>query len=388
VLPAALLAVAAGSNSVANMFKRSAPDLAARAWPGQAIAHNSIADRFGQVEKPSAAQLQSSVAAAKRALAIEPTNHRGLRTLGLLAERKAVDLDAKTLMQLSARYSRRDLATQVWLIQDAAERQDYDAVVAHGDTALRTSEGSRRFILPVFAAALADPKMLLPIAERLRRPTTNWAQHFWAEVPRAHGSFANVPALLNRLQGTRALPDPGLLADIVAAMIDRGQLPVAADAVDAALPGKNVIVRTGMTNRQFAPGDGPAPFEWQFIETGQIDARPVRDGGLFIDVSRSGGGLVGRRLLALRPGVYNLRAEIRSEEALLRELPFLRLRCSDSGTARDFRFTDNKGRLSISANVEIAPKCRFQWLEVQSPAIERTDIRSSELTQVEIRRGS
>lgn len=387
VIPAALLAVVAGANSVANVFKRSAPDLAIAAWSGQAVAHNAIADSFGQFKKPTQSQLQRSVAAAKTALEIEPTNYRGLRTLGMLAESKAVDLDADKLMRLASRYSRRDLATQVWLIQEAAKRRDYAAVVRNGDMALRTNEGSRKFILPVFAAALSDPKMLPPIAERMRRQTSTWSQHFWATLPSAPASFENVPKLLERLRGTTALPDAGLLADIVAAMISQRQFSIAADTVEAALPNKNIIIRNGMNDRQFAPGKGPAPFEWQYIESGQLEARPIRDGGLIIEVSRSGGGLVGRRLLALQPGNYALRAELKSEDPPSKELPFIRLRCAENKAARDFGFTDVKGRFLVSANVQILPDCRFQWIELQSPAVERTDIRASELTQLEIRRG-
>jgi hypothetical protein len=388
VLPAILLALVAGSNSASNVLKRSSPELAIAAWPGQAVAYNSIADRFGETQEPSHAQLRRSVWAARNALAIEPSNARALRTMGLLAERKAVDLDPKRLMLLASRYSRRDLATQIWLIQDAAKRRDYAAVVSHGDAALRTNEGSRKLILPVFAAALSDPNMLPPIAACLRRPTTDWAQHFWATVPKTPQSFRNIPALLNSLKTSNSLPDPGLLADIVAAMITRGQFVIAANTVEAALPGKNIIVRSGMNDRQFAPGKGPAPFEWQYVETGQLDAKPVRDGGLFIDVSRSGGGLVGRRLLALRPGLYTLRAEIKAEDALQKEVPFIRLRCAESRTARDFAFTNDKSRLLVNSKIDVAPECRFQWLELQSPPVERIDVQSSELVHLEIRRAS
>ncbi len=63
------------------------------------------------------------------------------------------------LVQMSARLSRRDAGTQLWLIEAAAQRNDTGETLEHYDIALRTKADTRDILFPRLLNAIDDAEI-------------------------------------------------------------------------------------------------------------------------------------------------------------------------------------------------------------------------------------
>jgi len=91
---------------------------------------------------------------AQSSLISQALNPRAIRLLGSLADRAKRPDAALSLMLLSAKVSRRDLLTQIWQINRAAQAGDIAGALDHYDIALRTTKDAPQIIFPVLAQAI------------------------------------------------------------------------------------------------------------------------------------------------------------------------------------------------------------------------------------------
>lgn len=371
-LAALALAYGAGVNSFGNITANSGPDRAVAVQPKHAQAQAALADLLLVAADKDKAKLTEVVTHARAALQVEPGNARALRALALASEQGAVKLDTGRLMQQSSDASRRDLVTQIWLVQRAAREGNPKAAMRHANVAMLANRRGDEVMIPMLVRAMVDDRLVTPLAQELAtRPP--WLATLWGQILESKPAWPNAVKLLGELKADKGVLPDDLGRELVQRMADNGQYALAA-GVFATLAPDRPLGRSGVTSTQFAQEAEIAPFDWQTQANGRIAADALREGGMLFEVSRGPGGLLARRLVPLQPGDYRLRAKLGVEDADAGEVPFVRLTCANPKAAsRSFQFTEGSASRILDARVSIAGDCPFQWLEIASPSVDAVD---------------
>lgn len=253
----------------------------------------NAAEGFAEVEPladPIAALAQTTFAA-------DPLNASVIRTIALGSVLHEDEYRARELMQLTARISKRDSLTNLWLAQDYGRRGDMDAMMASFDHALRTSSRTREVAIRPLVNLLADRTSHGPLAEMLdRRP--EWESAFWGEFvesPVAQQSAANffsaAPGLLEHLKPTARTR---LYANLKAARQFEALSRV------AALDSRAQAAGGGIGAERFISAEQGNPFGWALQSQGNYAARvDTASGELEIDARAGSFGVAAERLFPL-----------------------------------------------------------------------------------------
>lgn len=299
-LVALVVAGDASRRAAANAFAEDRPALALRLAPGLS---DALAARISQrvaAEGPAAMLDARAVTDARKGLQVQPLNAALLRTLGLAAEAKG-GAEGKALIELSARVSRRDVLTQLWLIEDAVRRNDIAEALKHYDIALSTSAGSAPVLFPVLAEAISNPEILRQLIPYVRERRA-WVKFF---VDQAADSQApeHVAALM-RGAGVAAAPEfvptsRKLLTRFAESGAVSASLQYARD-MSATPPADLGDIRfsAATTDSNFAP------LTWQLSGGPDVEAELDSNKALQITVASGSSGVAVTRALLLAPGSY------------------------------------------------------------------------------------
>jgi hypothetical protein len=152
----AAIAWTTGVGTVVNITSDSNPKVALGLSSNEPNALMAKVD--AALSKTNAGQraLLGSSGDVKTALLGQAISPRGLRQLALIADAKGKMAEARALMALSTKLSRRDFVAQLWLIEDGVRSDDIVSTMKHYDVALRTSAESAAILHPILSAALVD----------------------------------------------------------------------------------------------------------------------------------------------------------------------------------------------------------------------------------------
>ncbi len=287
--------------------------------------------RLAEAELARGLQTKSRLAIsadlARQALTRDPTLAGAWRTLGLAAAAQQRPAQARKILQTAERVSRRDLGVQLWLIEDAVQRQDVVRALRHYDSALRVSLGSRELLFPILGQALEQPQMRAPLANILSRDPP-WAEAFYyslAENPPAGGALHDLLGRVDRRVLLRSRAPLHVLVANLAGRNDNG----AAVRVYRLLnddPAAAGLLRNGGFDRE----NSVPPLDWQIEQAGSL-AIAQEDGRLLIDGSSGSGGVVARQALALPSGAYRVSFRHGAEPQRAFR-PSLLIRCAPTST--------------------------------------------------------
>lgn len=237
---------------------------------------------------------------ALQRLAVEPLSARALRQLGSMRALAGEDESADRLHSLAEEVSRRDLGTQLWLIERASQQGDLGAALRHYDVALTVEPGSGELLFPVLAAAIEDDAVRTGLVPYVRadRP---WVRSFLAKAlveapPAAVADLVTVASDRAR---------KAVSAPLLARLVDEGDFATARRL----LRSLGVPLALAVDDTSTDPRLGP--FAWTLARSDGVDV--VRDGdGMLIRVRSGASGLAARRTLLLPPGSYRLGYSVRS----------------------------------------------------------------------------
>lgn len=380
----------AGFHAVVNVMSKGNPEGAVRLMSDHSQAQSTLSDQLllesqRQTGAASRATMLRAADHARATLRSEPSDAAALRTLALLADAKVLHGDAARLMNLSRRYSSRDLPALLWLMQYWAAREDAVQFVRYSDIALRTNPAGYDAVLPILANTVAVDSVVPVLAQRMRSRAV-WSESFWFAVSGSPASWSNGVRLMQLLKGAPSFPSIAVAREWIGNMVARDQLALAARAADALTPAAPVV-RQGLSTQAFGEGEGVPPFAWQLSRTGQLDAEAVADGGLLIDVTRGSGGAAARRLVALTAGSYRIAAGLRSEDAIPSdELPMVRIYCANAGARQsnyEFRLAGGD-RYRAGGRFTVEDGCDFQWIEIVSPSVDSVATRSLDVLSLAV----
>ncbi|WP_375402491.1 tetratricopeptide repeat protein [uncultured Sphingomonas sp.] len=351
-----------------NVFANRNPALAMRFSPDNARALGKSA-RTLVLTKQTPDALAETTRLARRALARNPAEIDAVVALGVTYDLAGRTRDAARLFEYSERLSRRDLATQLWLIEAAVRRDDVPGVLRHYDTALRTSRAAPSILFPILVQAVTGTDMIDPLSAVLaRRPI--WSYQYIQQLAQTGQDFDAMDALYKALHRRGGLVPEETIASASARMVEARRFDLAWSLYTTFNPGAG---RGGVRDGAFRRiRTAPTPFDWTLSDVPALSLGAVEDeGGMLRFSTTSGaGGLAARQLLLLTRGPHRLSAKAYDVVAGDAERPELRVTCAGSAeplARAPIGAADLRGSV-VGAAFEVPGGCPAQWLELHVPA--------------------
>jgi len=372
LLGTGLLAYGAGSSAAVNVFHTRAPELALTLDGNDPVALVRDAQLRIDAGEMTQGGTAGILAVVRESVAELPINGPAFRLYGLSSAANSDLPGVRRQMALSDRLERRDLATQLWLIEDAVERNDIAGALGHYDKALRIRESSRAILYPVLTEAMKSPLIRTRFVAYMQDPPP-WMESFLryavsnsddpvaiAELAREAGGFPEGAAFATR--------DTELLRQLVAT----GEYETAI-AHYRRIRGADPDVLTSLALTENATASGLAPISWQPFEIAGIEpyVLAARDGdGVEIEADLEAGykGPLARKLLALPAGGYALEAEMRAEDFSRGDVVRWSISCAkaESGEALLALEAPVEEQFEIAGRMNVPEGCPVQTVRVDA----------------------
>lgn len=361
IIVCATLAWGAAVSAIVNITSDSNPAFALRLAPADP---NALAARVdaslskANIDRRALVSKSSDVEKSLRGQA----NAKAIRQLALIADAKGKTADARALMKLSAKLSRRDFVTQLWLIEDGVRADDIASTMAHYDVALRTSAESAAILHPILSSALVDETVQRAFTPYLR---TNppWLGSFLSFAINAGSSPVAIAETI--LKGGR-LPDTvgyrALETQLLQQLAAKAAFPEAFRYY-ASLAGADARV---VTSTAFGKSEMVAehlPLTWQTLSSPGIDAifEASAKGSarqLHVIVSSGERAPALRKLMGLAPGIYRFSQKMTPVRLANGASAYWQLLCyQNTAFVPIWRSDINTAEISIPAN------CKAQYIE-------------------------
>lgn len=239
---------------------------------------------------------------AKRALRQDPTAVSAVATLGINADARGDKAVARRYFTYAQKLTRRDLRTQLWMIENAVERGNMPGALHEYDITLRVFPTLDELLYPVLASASSEPAIRTELVKMLASKPM-WAESFINFVAGNSPDPQATTALFLRLQRTGISIPEVARARAVDALIVAKQLDAAWSYYAATHAG---VDRRRLRDPRFAA---------MLERPSQLDWVPINDGGLTTSIQNgvfdfaapaSVGGPMLRQLQLLPPGSYRL----------------------------------------------------------------------------------
>jgi hypothetical protein len=288
------------------------PDRAVSFQPLDARARAKEAEQLIIRSRGSPAAIDQAERLSLDALRRDTTVALAWRTLGLVALSRNQDERAAAMFRFAGTLSKRDVPTQLWLIEERVRADDIAGALVHYDIALRTSEGSRDVLLPVLVSATSQNNIVPAIARTLNTMPP-WRRSYLTKLAAGAPNPENAALLFGLILPRASEDERRLIAAAMRAMVARREFR-AAQLVYQFLTRANSPDPLLLRNPSFDHPNPYAPLDWQLREDANLSAEQRGSGngrpGLRLQIStRNGaGGNAARQLLFLSPGSYQINA--------------------------------------------------------------------------------
>lgn len=260
-------------------------------------------------------QAAQAEALAQTVVIADPTNDLALRVLGLATEKLGQQEHGAVIMRQAAALGWRDTPTQIWMMHDAALRDDPFIVIQRAD-ALARRNSSGDLTQALFLAAITEPRPRAALIDSLKRQPM-WRGAFFANV-RQHLPLSSASAMEALFSEMRAnnLPVTAIeQLSYVARLVDLAEFKRAQMFWAQALgipPSTLASIPYDGNFRQAGkrPPDAPlSPFEWM-IPPDLSGIVTITNKGLSIPADLIGGTALAIQVLMLPPGEHLLMTEV------------------------------------------------------------------------------
>lgn len=335
-------------------------------WDGRLLAE---AARQSLSADPASPDAQREAAdKARRALTLDPTVTSAVGALGLLAQLQGNSAVARRDFAYAERLSRRDLSTQLWLIEDAVERGEVSTALHHYDVALRSQNGAGDILFPVLVKASNRPAITDALVRTLRgRPS--WSAAFLSYLGDNSEDQVGTARFFAKLGAAHVAVPAAAQSTIIGKLVAAGRFDAAWDYY-ATLRGS--IDRRRSRDPRFAASiKHPAPFDW-LVTTDPAFSVVILGGGtqgsLVFAAPPSVGGELARQLQLLPPGQYRLEGHSAQIDEAPQERPFWSLRCAGDGRdlLRLVMPNSSEGGGRFIANFTVPADCSAQLLTLNA----------------------
>lgn len=347
-------------------------------WRGPGLA--SEADLVSARAALSAGELDAAQAAARRALAHDPTN---VEALGLLAEVSLTqgDIEATRVLHAEAAHrSRRAVASHAWLASHLGAQGEVEEALVHIDVLLRSHINLREALYPVLRSLLKSPAGTQALAARLAEAPA-WRPAFLSHLGREAADSQNLMALYAVLDASANPPTTSERQPLLQRLIVEGQYRQAWLLFVKTLDSSGVAELGNLFNGGFELDSSGLPFDWQFgavagaviKQVHVVDDNGQRSRSLHIEfLNRRVAFDHVSQLLVLDPGEYRLEGRVHLESlANERGLQWV-IHCAPAPRTelmRSERFNGTRAWGRFSTRFSVPDEgCAAQWLRLQIPA--------------------
>jgi len=303
---------------------------------------------------------------AEAALREDATAAGAAATLGSTAKISGQAAKSDRLFAYAERLSRRNLATQLWEIENSVARSDITGALRHYDIAFRTNAKARELLFPVLSNAIDDPEIRAALVATLSlRPV--WSDSFVSYVAAVGPDPRSSALLFAGLRQAGGLTPPAAQSQLVSTLIAHNLYSDAWAAYAAGRP-------AGSSQRSRDPdftaavgNDSPAPFDWVPVTTPVISASVQRSGTKGLLVFSTGAtvaGILAQQLQLLQPGDYHLSGRSIAIDQPEASRPYWTLRCQPDGRdlGRVLLPNSAQGNGTFAGNFRVPLACPLQML--------------------------
>lgn len=276
------------------------------------LAQSGVSQK-GQVDQAKVTEF------GRRSVAAQGLNPRAIELLGTAAAARGELGKAKRLFALSNAQSRRNLTTQIWLIEEAVQANDVPRAFVHYNAALRTRTGSHNLLFPVLTAALED-RRLWPAFTPYIDPSNRWLggffRHAFRQTPNPEAFaqlLAQAPVVLTSSEME------SLQGELLRRLISRGSLEHAR-TLYMHLPGASAATFSSAELTGASADARYAPISWMLFQREGVSAHFQREGAenemaMAFTIDEAPAGMLARKLVVTPPGAYSLSARISAKTA-------------------------------------------------------------------------
>ena len=368
LLSAILLSVTA-----AGVFRESAPQLALRLAPYDARARAAAAQQaLSSGLQPSGALLDQMDVEARDAYRRDATALAGVRIAGLIADLRQRHAAARRMFAYAEALSRRDMATQLWLIEERVQANDMDGALRHYDTIMRSSDEVKPILYPILTQATESPEIAVRV-NRILREKPNWWRNFLTYFLGASNNPEALATVFRRTLDWSDSEDRELALPLVSRLAGAHRFDLAWNAyVDlrGAEAGSPALLRDG----NFRNDRPLPPFDWAYATDGDLspDRRlrenSARDFALYVPTASQVAGDVAKQLIRSPPGRYRIEALVGDVPDDPARRPLIRVSCADQGEhilgSADFPAAPAGGRRMV-LDFTVPAGCADQWVAIR-----------------------
>ncbi len=342
---------------IVSLTAETSPDVALRLDPGNGIANVVSAER-------ALAQSNSADAAfaARRALIRSPALAGAARSLGLAVSLAGRQSEALAAFRYAETLSRRDLGTNLWLIEFAVGQNDIVSALHQYDIALRTSSSAYKTLFPILAKTLDDPEYTSPVVKIISTKPP-WSDNFIEFIFNARTPPLDLDRLALAMSKKNVPFNNDLERTLIERLVTAGEYE-AAWRVYLRIQPEMAKTKNSIRNRFFESERQPTLFDWQYVNTGESISQLSHDKNVveFKSFSESEVPLLSQ-LTLLKSGHYLISTKVHVE--IGNSNPYWTLTC----------VSDNRllGRVSASLSAtqttfaSVDPDCPAQWLRLIIP---------------------
>jgi len=266
--------------------------------------------------------------------------------------------------------SRRDLATELLMIEESVRRNDVAGAIRHYDIALRTSPKADPLLLPILVHAAEHDEVMNQLMPVLARGPA-WRERFlWALLSEG-ADLSSISTVVLRFADPNEDTGGGMIRTLLSRLVSERRYPLAFSSYRRLTNADGSV----LTDGDFERRPRFAPIEWQLsVETDLGAYLENASGGghaLFLRSDDGRGGVLARQLIGLDSGSYRLIAQTGGISGPSSDPPYISLRCADGDQRELARVAFVSGARSVGKldRVFAVPPlyCAAQWVSIQMP---------------------
>ncbi len=351
--------------AISGATRIKAPAAALSFVPNESVALASRADQIF-FANPKATPLEVE-RLAREALLNQAINPKALRLLGYVAETKGDSVIAEKYVRMAAKLSRREPGAQLWLIEATARTGNIPQTLVHYDIALRTKPDTQTILYPRLLSAIEDKDIRTNLKSYIRADN-GWGTSF---LFFANANSQNLPALVDLIVETGGLKDPETAKNqelgLLGRLVNEGFFDQAR-RLYLQVPGARAARLTSPAFDAIDIDGSSGAMGWTLSTDPDVGGAFSRAGGdrqvmLSLYANSATTRTVASKLLYLKPGRYDFRAQLSAVDPGLGGFIKWQLRCP-SVSALGAIWTVQGGTQATRSEFSVPASCPVQYLDL------------------------